>query len=135
MLDDAAKSKLPVTLLALKLVPNSVESVTETALIAAYAQTSDLITNLVRMQDVVCHWEKGVFVLGFYDTNTAEANIILDRISALLDCTVYESGTTSGNTLSISAETSIYEIPAKASLNTPHLDVVVANLLQDPDES
>lgn len=135
MIRDAEKSNLPTTLLALRLIPHSVDGITTESLTAALTQTSDLLVNLVRMQDVVCHWETGVFVLGFFDTNKAEAEIILKRITALLECTTYESGPDSRSGLNISAETIIYEIEPNCPRKNSHLDALVANLFQEPDET
>ena len=135
MLRDAEKRDLPTTLIGLKLIPNSADEVTEIAIDAAYGQTADLISNLVRMQDVVCKWDKGTFVLAFYDTDGAEALTVLKRIKALLDCTVYDSGVGTKGALTVSAETTVYEIKPEQRHKTTHLDALLANLSEDPDES
>lgn len=132
---DAAKLNLPVTLIGLKLRPASVDNVTIGAIDSAYAQTAELINNLVRMQDVVCRWDEDKFVLAFFDTDSSEAEIILSRIKALLDCTIYDNGHSKGDPLGISAQTVISEIQPVANTSHKHLDALINSLLQDPDES
>jgi len=134
MLRDAKKSNHTTTLIGLKLNCNSTGNVTESAIASAYAQTTELIGNLVRMQDVVCRWDEDIFVLAFHNTIETEAKTILSRIQALLECTTYESGTLTGDALNISAESSILEIEA-GNKNTTHLEALIGNLLQDPDEN
>ncbi len=134
-LRDAATSGLPVTLMGLKLSSASVGDVTSDAIDSAFAQTAELINNLVRMQDLVCRWDRDKFVLAFYDTTAAEAKIILARIQSLLDCTVYDSGKNDGAPLSVSSQSSIMEIPPSANENRNRLDDLIANLIQDPDET
>lgn len=132
--EDAAKSNLPVTLIGLKLTSQSVVDVSRQAIRSAYAQSGQLINNLVRMQDVVCRWDEDKFVLAFFDTLAPEAKIILLRIKALLDCTVYGSGGKEGAPLAVSAQTVISEIYPAANTSHNHLDALIANLVQDPDE-
>lgn len=135
ILRDAEKLDLPVTLIGLKLIPASVEEVTEGAIASAYSQTAELINNLVRMQDVVCRWDENKFVLAFFDTNAAEAKIILKRIKALLDCTIYDNGHSKSEPLSVSAQTVISEIETTVNSNRNHLDALINTLMQDPDET
>ena len=132
---DATKANLPVTCIGLKLTSQSVDEVTSQAIELAYAKTAELISNLVRMQDVVCRWDKDTFVLVFYDTNKVEAQIILSRIQALLDCTVYKSGGPDGGALSIAAQSIIMEAKTSANSGQNQLDVLIANLVNDPDEN
>jgi len=132
--EDAAKSNQPVTLIGLKLTSQSVDDVTIEAIRSAYTQSGELINNLVRMQDVVCRWDEDKFVLAFFDTLASEAKIILSRIKALLDCTVYDSGNKEGAPLAVSAQTVISEIYPAANSNDNHLDALIGNLVQDPDE-
>jgi len=134
LLRDAAQANKSTTLIGLKLRCNSQGEVTESAISSAYTQTSDLINNLLRMQDVVCRWTENIFVLGFFDTTKTEAKIILNRFQSLLDCTVYESGSPLGDALNVTAETSILEIEANNQSKSSHLDILIANLQQDPDE-
>ena len=135
LLRDAEKLNLPVTLMGLKLLPASVDKVTEGAIASAYAQTAELINNLVRMQDVVCRWDEDKFALAFFDTNESEAQIILKRIKALLDCTIYDNGCSTGEPLSVSAQTVISEIKPTPYSSQNHLDGLINSLVQDPDES
>jgi len=80
MLRDATISNQTTTLIGLKLICNSTDDVTPAAVISAYAQTTELIANLVRMQDVVCRWNENIFTLAFYNTTKTEAKTILTRI-------------------------------------------------------
>ncbi len=135
IMDAAALANAPVTLIGLKLTSSSVDDVTEKALNSAYAQTAELINNLVRMQDVVCRWDEDTFVLAFYNTDASEANTILTRITALLDCTVYDSGDFEGAPLSISAQTVISEINTTSNPSGNPLDKLISHLIQNPDEN
>lgn len=131
---DAAKLDLPVALIGLKLTAQSADHVTSEAIESAYSKTADLINNLVRMQDVVCRWDRDQFVLAFYDTNQTEAEIILGRIRALLDCAVYQTGSPEGGALGISAQSIIVPLETTPQANQNQLDRLVANLVNDPDE-
>lgn len=133
-LRDAAKANLPVTLIGLKLTSSSTDDVTAEAIDSAYKQTAELINNLVRMQDVVCRWDRDTFVLAFFDTDAPQAKIILARIRSLLDCTVYDSNKLKGGALSVSAQSVITEILPSANQSRNHLDALVTTLVQDPDE-
>lgn len=135
ILRDAQKSNRPVSLIGLRLNANSTEAVVDHAITSAFDQTAELIHNLVRMQDVVCRWDKNKFVLSFFDTNKVEARIILDRIKALLDCTVYSNGRSDGRPLSVSAESVISEIGPHENLARNHLDALIRILAEDPDGS
>jgi len=128
MLRDATTSNQTTTLIGLKLTCSSKSDVTEAAIASAYAQTTDLISNLVRMQDVVCRWDENIFVLAFLNTVESEAKNILHRIKSLLNCTT-------GDALSVSANSSILEIENHAESKETYLDSLVANLIQNPDEA
>lgn len=132
---DAVKSDLPVTLIGLKLTSQSTDEVTSEAIDNAYTKTSELINNLVRMQDVVCRWDEDKFVLAFYDTNETEAKIILARIRSLLDCTIYQSGSPEGGALSITAQSIIMELQSGTLAGQNQLDALMTNLVVDPDET
>jgi len=135
MLRDATLSKQTTTLIGLKLKCSSKDEVTDAAIASAYAKTTELIANLVRMQDVVCRWDENIFVLAFFNTIESEAKTILTRIKALLDCTSYDSGVPLGGALSVSANSSILEIENHAESKETYLDSLVANLIQNPDEA
>ena len=132
ILRDADKADHPVTLLALKLLASSVDNVTPANIEGAYAQAIELLGNLIRMQDVLCRWERDVLVLAFYDTNAAEATTVLDRVRGLLDCNIHKSNDPRGHGITLSAQSTIIEIqPGGPHLNI--LEKLVANLKQDPD--
>ena len=112
---------------------SSVDEVTPSAIERAYAQTIDLLGNLIRMQDVLCRWDKDTLVLGFYDTNGSETKKILDRVNGLLSCNIFESGSPSGNGISVSAQATIMELGPRQALKLNVLDKLIANLRHDPD--
>lgn len=134
VLRDAQKLSAPVTLIGIKLMSNATTDVSSDAIDSAYAQTADLLSNLVRMQDVVCRWDDDTFVIAFFDTDRVAAKLILNRIYTLLDCTVYESGTSNLGALNLTAQTKISEINSDGKTSHPHLDALIAELHQDPDE-
>ncbi len=131
---DAATADLPVTLIGLKLTSQSVDNVTSEAIEMAYAKTAELVNNMVRIQDVVCRWDRDKLVMAFYDTNETEAKIILTRIKALLDCSIYPSGSSEGGALSVSAQAVIMGIQPLDRSTQKQLDALVTNLVVDPDE-
>ena len=133
MLRDAEAAGHPVTLMGLKLRISSVDDVTPSAVEAAYVQTIEVLSNLIRMQDILCRWEKDVLVLGFYNTNVAEAETVLARVKGLLECNIYESGTPSGNGIGVSAQSTILELGSIEDVKRNALDKLIANLYHDPD--
>ena len=134
MVRDAEKMSRPLTLVGLKLLPSSIDNVVATAIESAFAETIELIGNLIRMQDVLCRWEEDTLILSLFDTTEAEARIVLNRIRALLDCSIFESGSLIGNGLSISAQSKIIGC-MDGSIDVKNmLAGLVASLRQDPDE-
>jgi two-component system cell cycle response regulator PopA len=103
------KSHKPVSFLTLKLLPNCVEKPHLPFIMAAIADIGKMLRNLVRMQDTVAHYNEDTYLLLFPDTNAHEAQIILDRLKALVDCTAYNSGNP-GAALTMSLEASISEV-------------------------
>ncbi|GGX58884.1 GGDEF domain-containing protein [Litorimonas cladophorae] len=90
LLADAKTAGVPLTLMALRLVSNS-DSPVETRDVADVAQkVAALLGNLVRMQDVVSRWNAETFILAFYNTNRTEAEVILNRIEALFESSIFE---------------------------------------------
>ena len=134
MLRDARTLNAPVTLIGIKLNSNTTDDIDTKAIDSAYAQTAGLLTNLVRMQDVVCRWDDDSFVIAFFDTDKSAAKLILRRITALLDCTTYDSGTSKAGSLNVTAQSTLLEIAPNLNANQPHLDALIATLYEDPDE-
>jgi len=128
LLADAAISEKPVTLVGLKLRPNSMDDVTPNTLESAYSQTADLIRNLVRMQDVVARWDTDRFVLAFYNTDKLEAALILSRLENLIDCSAYKPDPTSDSALTLSIESHIHEIRPGKHTAREHLDALIVEL-------
>lgn len=133
MLRDAELAGHPVTLIGLKLRVSSTDQVTQQAIEWAYSQTIDLLSNLIRMQDVLCRWEEDILVIGFYDTNEAEAKSVLARVKGLLDCNIYKSGTPSGTGINISAQSTVLELDSNQDAKINMLDKIIANLKHNPD--
>ena len=135
MLRDASIADKTTTLIGIKLTYYSKSDATPAAIMSAFAQTTELIGNLVRMQDVVCRWDEDIFALAFFDTTKTEAQTILSRIQSLIASSAYESGSDHGDALSITAQTTTLEIHAENRNADTHLDALIANLLQNPDEN
>jgi len=131
---DAQKINAPVSLIGVKLQPNTVDSVSLDAIEKAYVKTADLIQNLIRMQDIVCRWTDDILVLGFFDTDRSAAENILTRINALLACTIYDNGDVGNGTLSVTTQSTIMEITPESNLDRNHLDGLIKILNQDPDQ-
>ena len=133
MLRDAEKLGHPTTLMGIRLLPNSVDAVSPAAIEAAYKQTIDLIGNLIRMQDVLCRWDKDTLIVAFYNTNKAEAGTVLARIKGLLDCTIYDSGSPGENGIGVSAQSIIMEVGVGPDGPENIIDKLMANLRHDAD--
>ncbi len=133
IISDAQTADHPVSLLSIKLLPESVEDVTEFVSNAAMQQAVDLLGNLIRMQDVMCRWETDIVVLVFYDTTEFEARSVLARIRDLLDCTIFKNGASKDNALTVSAQSSGIELDPAADFQDNVLDKLIANLIHDPD--
>ncbi len=128
ILKDAAISHSPVTLIGLSLSPNCVGNVEAEAIASAYNQMTKLLSNLVRMQDVVCRWDEKTFVLSFYNTDRTEAKIILDRIHSLNKCSSYENVAEYNSPLTFSAQGTILEIPSGEGAALDHLSNLIENV-------
>ena len=136
ILRDAQKLDLPVTLIGLHISCEAIGNVTEQAIESAYEQTAELLHNLIRMQDVICRWDGDKFVLTFFGTDRFGAEIILSRIQALLDCTVYDGGNATEKTaLEVSAQALIQEIYPTTGTSEDYLDGFIARLLQNSTEA
>ncbi len=131
LLDDAKAANLPLALIGLTLTPVSTDPVEPKTIAAAYAQIASLIGNLVRMQDVVCRWDDETFVLAFYDTDQSQAERILTRIKALIDCSAYENSAGSTSALTFTAQSSILEISTDIRSAEVHLSDLIADLREN----
>jgi two-component system cell cycle response regulator PopA len=127
---DAEKLKTSVSLIGIKLVPSCKGDVSNEAITSAYCQIANLLTGLVRMQDVVCRIEQNKFIIAFFDTEASAAETIGQRIRSLLDSNIYDAGMKSVKLggLSVSAETTIRVLDSFTNIQNNPLDDLISSL-------
>lgn len=122
MAADAKRDGKPLTLLALKLEQSG--SATD-----QHSDMSDefggLLSDLVRMQDVVCHIGDGNFVIGMTDTTAAEAQGVGHRISKLIKGHIFMSPNRDAPSHSVQLNVRVF---AASDFET-HLDLLDAVVL------
>jgi len=114
LVEAARQTHKPLTVIALRTIPHSVEPVKEAFVASAIVQTGAMIRNLVRMQDSIARMEGDVFLLAFSNTSAVTAERILDRIRGLVDVSAYDSGVPNA-ALTISVDSAIVEWDSKMS--------------------
>lgn len=99
---------IPVTMIAIQTTPQSSLFLDEAKALQASHKIGSLLKSLVRMQDTVSHYDTNRYLILLPDTHEGEANSILTRVKALLECTVFDSGT-SHSPLTIGFAASIHQ--------------------------
>lgn len=83
-----------ISFIGLKLHPQCSSEVVPSRIKTAFTDIGKTLKSLVRLQDTVSFYAPDIYLLMLSDTRYDEAEIIVERISALLNCTAFESGTT-----------------------------------------
>jgi len=99
----------PISLMAIRVRPNAHFEVPETKISEAIAQIGTMLKSLVRMQDITARLEDDVFMIAFPGQDRASLLPVIDRISGIVDCAVFESGGTEKGAFTVSLETVIVE--------------------------
>lgn len=99
----------PITFLAVKIHANCTEALEDLYVKSAMLRVGQMIKNLVRMQDTVSQFSRSEYVLMLPNTTGFETRLILERINALTNCTVYESAVPNAP-LTISLDHAIAEV-------------------------
>jgi len=99
----------PISLMAVRVRPNTRFEVPETKITEAIAQIGTMLKSLVRMQDITARLERDVFMIAFPGQDRASVTPVIDRISGIVDCAAFESGDKEKGAFTISLETAIVE--------------------------
>ena len=99
----------PVSLMAIRVRPNAHFEVPEDKITEAFTQVGTMLKSLVRMQDITARLERDVFMIAFPGQDRASIEPVIERISAIVDCTAFESGDNEKGAFTISLETVIVE--------------------------
>lgn len=99
----------PISLMALRIRPNAHFEIPEAKVTDAFSQIGTLLKSLVRMQDITARLENDVFIIAFPGQDLASIAPVIERITAIVDSTAYESGDSEKGAFTISLETAIVE--------------------------
>ena len=71
--------------------PNSEAQVSETDANRAFAKAISLISNLVRVQDIVARISLDTIMVAFPEESEAAIQAVLDRMKGLIECAAFET--------------------------------------------
>lgn len=100
---------VPLTVMAVKMLPRSQDQVTKTDLRRAYAKAIKLIANLVRMQDIVARIDTDTVAIAFPEENETAIRSVLDRMTGLIECAAFETAARDVPPLTMDLDTAIIE--------------------------
>jgi len=83
-----------ISFLALKLIPQCSEKITHSKIEKAFIDIGLTFKSLVRIEDTVSLYTSDTYLFMLANTQYSEAEIILERISALVNCIAFDSGNT-----------------------------------------
>lgn len=128
LLGDAKTADVPLTMMSLRLVPRNIDAAESQKLSDVAENIAVLLGNLVRMQDLVCRWDAETFILAFYNTNRAEAEIILNRIEALIESSTFENDIDRRHQLAFELESCINRIDNTSAPSHDFLNSITAKI-------
>lgn len=106
---DAQAADETLTLLAVKLIPNSTHELSLDDYGHIQLQASKMIHDMVRMQDIVCR-EDDAFYLAFYGTSEQNTAIIRDRLVKLLEDSAIQVLSDPSALVTLSCQTTIKKV-------------------------
>jgi len=109
VVSDAQKADEAVTLLGLKLTPESVADLTQDDLDMTYSESASIIKDMLRMQDIICRRDDEFYV-AFYDTDESKTAGIRDRLRALLEDKAFSVLSDRSALLTLSCQSAIYPV-------------------------
>lgn len=107
--ENMKKTQEPISLMAIRARPNAHFEVPTDKVSAAIAQIGTMLKSLVRMQDIVARLEDDVFMIAFPEQDRASILPVIDRISGIVDCAAFESGSKDDGPFTVTLETVIVE--------------------------
>lgn len=106
---DCRARKVPLTILTIKLTPESRTALTGDSLSEAYNSSIRLISGIVRMQDIVARIDMDTIVVAFPEERREEVTQIANRISELVEQATFELPGQKGESIRLRASTAIME--------------------------
>lgn len=107
--ENMKKTQEPISLMAIRVRPNAHFDVPKEKVSEAIAQIGTMLKSLVRMQDITARLEEDVFMIAFPGQDRASVLPVIDRISGIVDCAAFESGSTDHGAFTIALEAVIVE--------------------------
>ena len=109
VISDAQKANETVTLLGLKLLPESVDGLTQDDLDVTYSESAAIIKDMLRMHDIISR-QGDKFYMAFYDTDEHKTAGIRDRLKALLEDNAFSFLSDNSAPLTLSCQSVIYPV-------------------------
>lgn len=106
---DCRARKVPLTILTVKLVPQTSSRADTDALSEAYNASIRLIAGIVRMQDIVARIDTDTVIVAFPEERREDVVHIASRICELVEHAAFHLPGADGDTLGMTAQTAIIE--------------------------
>ena len=129
LIQDAEKSAETVSLLAVRMIPQSQSNLEHVDFSMCFSEAAKIVRDLVRMQDLVC-LESDTFLLAFYSTSKSQTLSIQNRIVTLLEDKAFTALSDHKALLTLSCQSAVYEIQSNDSV-----EVAISNLINELETS
>ena len=106
---DCRARAVPLSILTMKLHPGSTDRVTADDLRRAYSKAVELMSGLVRMQDIVARVDIDTVIIAFPEEHRASVETVLDRMTGLIECAAFERADGRPSPLTLRIEAAIVE--------------------------
>lgn len=106
---DCRRNGIPLTVLAIKMRPNAEGEISETDANRAFAKAISLISNLVRVQDIVARISLDTIMVAFPEESEAAIQAVLDRMKGLIECAAFETEQGRLSPLTLQLDTAVIE--------------------------
>lgn len=100
----------PLSLLTIKVRPNAHFEVSEDKISDAISQVGTMLKNLVRMQDITARIDESTYAIAFPGQNHTSVSPVLKRISAIVDCAAFDSGSSENGAFTVSLDTALIDM-------------------------
>jgi len=98
-----------LTVIAIRARPNSHSEIPADKIETAMIQIGQMLKNMVRMQDITARLSEDTFIIALPEQNVSSVSTVLDRITGIVDCAAFESGSKEDGAFTISIENSVVE--------------------------
>ena len=112
---DCRARQQPLSILTMKLHPDTLDPVTADDLRRAYSKAVSLISGLVRMQDIVARVDIDTLIIAFPEEVRSAVETVLERMNGLIDCAAFEREDGGPSSLTLRIEAAIVEQEAYES--------------------